>query len=67
MADLDLKAIRNSLVDIARQAGRMILDANYHQDFSTDTKINCTLSNPLLSLSLLTPAPAHYPQKAYTR
>lgn len=41
MADLDLKAIRNSLVELSRQAGRMIIDSYYSQNFSTDTKMNC--------------------------
>lgn len=41
MANLDLKAIRDSLVELARRAGRMITDSSLNQDFSTDTKLNC--------------------------
>jgi hypothetical protein len=37
----DLKAIRDFLVEVARHAGSMILDANHKQDFQTGTKINC--------------------------
>lgn len=46
MADLDLKAIRNSLVELSRQAGRMIIDSYYSQNFSTDTKMNCKSQCP---------------------
>lgn len=49
MADLDLKAIRNSLVELSRQAGRMIIDSYYSQNFSTDTKMNCK-STSILAL-----------------
>ena len=52
MADLDLKAIRDSLVELARRAGRMIAESSLNQDFSTDTKLNCELSPS-------TPAPLH--------
>jgi hypothetical protein len=40
MADLDLQAIHNTLVDIARHAGRMILSAN-PSDIDQGTKLNC--------------------------
>ncbi|CAI4212586.1 unnamed protein product [Parascedosporium putredinis] len=40
MADVDLKAVKNKLVEVARIAGRMIMDSNYQQDFETDTKFN---------------------------
>ncbi|SPN98608.1 related to quinic acid utilisation protein QUTG (inositol-1(or 4)-monophosphatase) [Cephalotrichum gorgonifer] len=40
MADLDLKAIRDTLVQLARRAGGMIMDSNYNQNFATDTKLN---------------------------
>lgn len=44
MADLDLKAIRDSLVELARKAGGMITESSRNQDFSTDTKLNCASS-----------------------
>lgn len=43
MADLELKPIRDTLVELARLAGRMIMDSNYHQNFSTENKLNCKL------------------------
>jgi len=48
MADLNLKDIRNFLVEVARQAGSMILDANHKQDFETGTKINCEETSSFL-------------------
>ena len=41
MADVDLKAVRDFLVELARRAGRMMVDSSNSQNFSTDTKTNC--------------------------
>ena len=58
MADLDLKAIRDSLVELAREAGHMITESNLNQDFSTDTKLNCEAPSPFpLSSDILAPPP----------
>lgn len=46
MADVDLKAVRDTLVELARQAGRMMLDASNNQSFSTDTKMNGEIPTP---------------------
>lgn len=48
MADVDLKAVRDSLIEIARQAGRMMVDATNNQSFSTDTKMNGKVATPCL-------------------
>lgn len=42
MADLNLEEIRDTLVTVAYEAGRMILSAN-PTDIATDTKLNCQL------------------------
>lgn len=55
MADVDLNAVRDTLVELARQAGRMMLDASNNQSFSTDTKMNGEIPTPLGAL------PAHSP------
>lgn len=46
MADVDLKAVRDTLVELARQAGRMMVDASNNQSFSTDTKMNGEIPMP---------------------
>lgn len=41
MMDLDLEAVRDEMVAVAYEAGRMILAAN-PADLDTGTKLNCT-------------------------
>lgn len=42
MADLNLQEIRDCLVAVAHEAGKMIMAAN-PQDLDTGTKLNCRL------------------------
>lgn len=41
MTNLDLEAVRDEMVAVAYEAGRMILAAN-PADLDTGTKLNCT-------------------------
>lgn len=44
MADLDLREIRDMLVSVAEEAGKMIMSAN-PADIDQDTKLNCELGH----------------------
>lgn len=51
-ADLDLQEIHDTMISVAREAGRMILEAN-PSDIDQGTKLNCksTTRNPALVLN----------------
>lgn len=52
MADLDLQEIHDTLVDIAGEAGKMIMAAN-PSSIDQGTKLNCAFQTPpFLFLSL---------------
>ena len=55
MADLDLQEIHDTMVAVAREAGRMILEAN-PTDIDTGTKLNCKLPPPAVVRPNLNPA-----------
>jgi hypothetical protein len=46
MAEVDLQEVQATLIDLAFEAGRMILGANVH-DIALDTKLNCMLFSPM--------------------
>lgn len=54
MSDLDFQAVHDEMVQVAYEAGKMILAAN-PQDIGTDTKLNCTLPS--------SPRPVPEPQR----
>lgn len=60
-ADLDLQEIHDTMISVAREAGRMILEAN-PSDIDQGTKLNCksTTRNPALVLNDVPSPPGLY-------